>query len=129
MNNQIILFDGVCNVCNGFVQFVIRYDEKQIFRFASQQSDTGHQLLNKHDAPALDSIFLVDGDKVYSKATAILKIVQSFGGGWKLVKILEILPSSVANWVYDVFAENRYKWFGQKEECMIPTPEIRQRFI
>jgi predicted DCC family thiol-disulfide oxidoreductase YuxK len=130
MNHQVILFDGVCNVCNGFVQFVIRYDKKQYFKFASQQSEIGSAFLNKiYHTVASDSIVLIDGDKTYSKSMAVLKIIQSFGGIWKTAKIFEIIPRVISDFCYDVFAKYRYKLFGRKDECMIPTPEIRQRFI
>jgi predicted DCC family thiol-disulfide oxidoreductase YuxK len=130
MNHQVILFDGVCNVCNGFVQFVIRYDKKQYFKFASQQSEIGSAFLNKiYHNVASDSIVLIDGDKTYSKSMAVLKIIQSFGGIWKTAKIFEIIPRVISDFCYDVFAKYRYKLFGRKDECMIPTPEIRQRFI
>lgn len=128
--NPIILFDGECNFCDSSVQFIIKNDSKGIFHFASLQSDTGQELLKKHDVPSdIDSMILIEGDKVYYKSAAALRICRHLKGAWKLLYALLIVPRPIRNIVYDFIAKNRYKWFGKKESCMLPSPSVRARFI
>jgi len=129
--HKIILFDGVCNLCNSSVNFVIRKDKKDQFRFAALQSDIGKIYTSKFniDSTETDSILLIDDDKVYIKSTAALYITKSLSGGYPLLFGFIILPSIIRNWVYDVVARNRYKWYGKKETCMIPTPELKEKFL
>ncbi|MDE3740554.1 thiol-disulfide oxidoreductase DCC family protein [Maribacter polysaccharolyticus] len=132
MNKKIILFDGVCNLCNRTVQFVIRHDKKDEFRFATLQGDMGKQLVKERhiDTDTVDSIILIEpGVAYYTKSTAALKIGASFGGAWKLLNVLELIPSSISDIVYDFVASNRYKWYGKKDACMIPTPELKTKFL
>lgn len=132
IDKKIILFDGVCNLCNTSVNFVIQRDHKDIFRYASLQSDIGKQLIKKHqiDHLNLDSILLFDtNDKFYYKSSAALRIARHLSGGYPLLYGLLILPKFIRNWVYDIIAKNRYRWFGKKESCMIPSPELRALFI
>lgn len=132
MNKKIILFDGVCNLCNRTVQFVIKRDKKDEFRFATLQGKVGQQLIKERhiDTANTDSIILIEpGIAYYTKSTAALKIGTSFGGVWKLLSILELIPSSLSDIVYDFVARNRYKWYGKKEACMIPTPELKAKFL
>ena len=128
---KIILFDGVCNLCNASVNFVIGCDKKDIFRFAALQSDVGKKLvLNFNiDSAKTDSIMLIDGDQLYIKSTAALKISRSLSGIYPLLYGFIIIPSFIRNWVYDYIAENRYKWYGKKETCMIPTPALKDKFL
>ncbi len=131
-NKKIILFDGVCNLCNGAVQFIIKRDENDIFRFAALQSETGKKLITERniDTEAIDSIILIEPNiAFYTKSTAALKIADDFKGLWSLMSILLWLPESFRNIVYDFIARNRYAWYGKKEECMIPTPELKKKFI
>lgn len=131
LNKKTILFDGVCNLCNGSVVFIIKRDKKDLFRFAAIQSDEGQELIKKHkiDTLKVDSILLIDGERYFSKSTAALKIARYLSGGYPLLYGFMILPRFFRNWVYDIIARNRYKWFGKKESCMIPTPELKSKFL
>ncbi len=130
-NKKIILFDGVCNLCNGSVVFIIKRDKKDVFRFAAIQSEEGQELIQKYniDTSKIDSILLLDGENYYSKSTVALKIARHLKGGYPLLYVFMILPRFFRNWVYDIIARNRYKWFGKKESCMIPTPELKAKFL
>jgi predicted DCC family thiol-disulfide oxidoreductase YuxK len=130
-NKKIILFDGVCNLCNGSVVFIIKRDKKDVFRFAAIQSEEGQKLVKQYqiDTTKVDSILLLDGKNYYAKSTAALKIARHLKGGYPLLYGFMILPAFFRNWVYDIIARNRYKWFGKKESCMIPTPELKRKFI
>lgn len=129
--SKTILFDGVCNLCNGAVTFVINRDKKEIFQFATLQSEAGRALLSKFkiDRNELDSIILVDGDRFYSKSSAALYIAKHLSGAYPLFFGLIILPKFFRDWVYDIIAKNRYRWFGKREQCMLPTPELSKRFL
>ncbi|TKD65991.1 thiol-disulfide oxidoreductase DCC family protein [Flavobacterium sp. ASW18X] len=129
---KIILFDGVCNLCNGAVQFIIKRDKRSVFKFASLQSEIGKRLTKERgiDTELLDSIILIEpGIAYYSKSTAALQIMKSFGGIWNLTRLFTVLPEGFRDIVYDFIAKNRYKWFGKKDACMIPTPELQSRFL
>tara|TARA_A100000171_G_scaffold52026_1_gene68644 strand:+ start:7680 stop:8087 length:408 start_codon:yes stop_codon:yes gene_type:complete len=130
-NHKIILFDGVCNLCNTSVTFVIKRDKKDIFRFATLQEEPGSSLLQTHniDTSQTDSIILIDGKKAYTKATAALKIARHLGGAYPLLYGFMIVPKFIRNWVYDYVAKNRYTWYGKKDSCMIPTPALRSKFL
>lgn len=130
-NHKIILFDGVCNLCNASVNFVIQRDKKDVFRFAALQSEIGKKYISKFNINPneTDSIILIDGEKCYVKSTAALYISKSLSGGYPLLYGFIIIPTFIRNWVYDFVAKNRYKWYGKKENCMIPTPELKEKFI
>jgi len=131
-NKKIILFDGVCNLCNSAVQFVIKRDKNDEFRFATLQGEIGQQLINERniDTSKVDSIILIEpGIAYYTKSTAALKIGTTFGGAWKLLNVLKLIPRQLRDIVYDLVAKYRYRWFGQKEECMVPTPAIKAKFL
>lgn len=129
--NPILLFDGVCTLCNSLVGFVIRRDPKRMFRFASLQSDTGQRLLQQVKLPSsqLDTFVLIEGDRYYTKSTAALHLFKKLGWLWPLLYLLIIVPRPLRDMVYHWVARNRYKWFGKKDQCMIPTPEIQERFF
>ncbi|MEH7884211.1 thiol-disulfide oxidoreductase DCC family protein [Bacillus sp. JJ1609] len=128
--HPVILFDGVCNFCDASVQFILNRDPKGIFQFASLQSEAGQNLVKKHNVPAdVDSMILIEDDKVYYKSTAALRISRHLQGAWKWLYGFIIVPSPMRNIVYNLIAKNRYKWFGQKESCMLPPPNIRKRFL
>lgn len=133
MNNKqpILLFDGVCNLCNGFVQFVIKRDAKSKFKFASLQSKTGQQYSKTFNLPTSDftSFVFVENDKYYLKSSAALKVLSKLNGVWKLSLILFIFPKFLRDFVYDIIAKNRYKWFGKSESCLMPSPELQARFL
>lgn len=130
--NKIILFDGVCNLCNQSIQFVIERDKEDIFRFAALQSTVGKKLTGERgiDPSQVDSIVLIEpGVAYYTKSTAALKIARSLGGMWSLARLLEWIPEGLRNRVYDHVAKNRYRWYGKKEACMVPTPELMSKFL
>jgi len=131
-NKKIILFDGVCNLCNSSIQFVIKRDKKNNYKFAALQSDTAKILLNERgiDSSQIDSIILIDPNTAYYiKSTAALEIGKSFGGVWRLLSIFEWVPRPIRDWIYDLIAKNRYSWFGKQNDCMIPTPELKAKFL
>jgi len=131
-DKKIILFDGVCNLCNSSVQFVIKHDKKDIFRFAALQSEIGEKIL-KHiaiDPKNIDSIILYEpGVAYYYKSSAAIEIAKQLRGFWNLSTIFKIIPAFLRNPVYDYVAKNRYKWYGKQESCMIPTPELKAKFL
>jgi predicted DCC family thiol-disulfide oxidoreductase YuxK len=130
-DKPIILFDGVCNLCNRGVQFIIKKDKKKKFLFASLQGKTGQELLKKIELPSsvFNSFILIDEDKIYTRSTAALRIAKQLPGGWKFFYGFMIIPGFIRNAVYNWIARNRYKWFGERDECMIPTPELKERFL
>ena len=127
----IILFDGICNLCNGAVQTVIKHDPDGKFQFASLQSDEGQRLLQQYQLPVnnFTSFVLIQNGNVYTKSTGALKVAKQINGWWKLLSFFIILPKFIRDPVYNWIANNRYKWFGKKDECMIPTPELKARFL
>lgn len=129
---KVILFDGVCNLCNSAVNFIIKHDKKDVFRYASLQSEIGQKLISERgiDTTKIDSILLIDPSVAYyHKSTAALHIAKQLSGIYPLLSVFLVLPKFIRDWVYDVIAKNRYKWFGKKESCMIPTPELKALFI
>jgi predicted DCC family thiol-disulfide oxidoreductase YuxK len=131
MNHPIILFDGVCNLCSGTVQFIIAHDPNKLFRFASLQSDAGQALLAKHALPNKDfkTIIFIENGRIYTKSGAALHIARRLGGLWQLLYLFIIVPPFIRNIVYDYIARNRYRFWGEKEECWLPTPDLRSRFL
>ncbi|WP_035674525.1 thiol-disulfide oxidoreductase DCC family protein [Flavobacterium sp. 83] len=131
-DKRIILFDGVCNLCDSAVQFIIKQDKKDIFRFVALQSDLGQEII-KHigiDAKKIDSIILYEpGIAYYYKSEAALEIAKSLGGIFYCGTLFSIFPTSFNNYIYDYIAKNRYKWYGKKESCMIPTKELQAKFL
>ncbi len=129
--HPIILFDGVCNLCNGAVQYVIKHDPEKQFRFASLQSEAGQQLLEAKQLSTTDfaSFVLIENGELYSKSTAALKVAKRLSGAVKILGIFIVIPAIIRDAVYNLIARNRYKWFGKKEECMMPTPELQSRFL
>mgnify|MGYP003336171551 CR=1 FL=1 len=116
----LVVFDGVCNLCNAFVNFLIRHDKYDRLRFATLQSN---KIL------PTDSVALITDGKIYFRSTAVLKILKKFGGGWKLFYALMIIPNPVRDWVYDLVARSRYQWFGKKDSCMDPEEKVKAKFI
>ena len=125
--HPIVLFDGVCNLCNGAVQFIIARDKRQGFRFASLQSAFGQQY--QEQVGEVDSILLVEEGRVYQKSTAALRIARRLKGLWPMLYIFIIIPPFLRDFIYDIIARNRYRWFGKKESCWLPTPDLKARFI
>ena len=128
---NVLLFDGVCNLCNGAVQFVLKRDKKAVVRFASLQSDKGQALLKQFNLPTqdFDSFVYVRAGKAYTKSTAALYVARDIGGIWQGLYPLIYVPRFIRDAVYSLIARNRYKWFGKKESCMMPTPELKARFL
>ena len=131
-NKQIILFDGVCNLCNRWVQWVIKRDRHDTFRFAPIQGKIGSRLLRDHkiDPVETDSIVLIQPFSGYAtKSSAVLKIARTLGGIYKGLYIFQLVPGILRDKIYDWVARNRYKWYGKRDNCMIPTPELRAKFL
>jgi len=131
-SKKIVLFDGVCNLCNSAILTTIKYDKKNDFVYTALSSKIGKEILTKLqiDPVKTDSIILYDPNiKHYTKSSAALKIMTHFGGIWNLSYIFWIVPKTIRDSVYDFIAKNRYKWFGKKEQCMIPTPELKAKFL
>ena len=131
LHQPIILFDGVCNFCNGAVNFTIKRDKQKQIRFAALQSEAGRQLVRQYGLPADDmrSFLFIENSKVYNRSTAALKVCMYLKGLWPLCYGLIVIPAFIRNGIYDWIAKNRYKWFGEKQECMIPSPEVRAKFL
>ncbi|MBI9041394.1 thiol-disulfide oxidoreductase DCC family protein [Lutibacter sp.] len=135
MNNyegkSIIFFDGVCNLCNSSVNFIIKHDKKKHFLFASLQSDAAKEILLQYNSKKIifDSIILIEANKIYEKSTAALKIAKHLNNGYFLLYIFIVIPVFIRDYVYNYIAKNRYKWYGKKDSCMIPTKELKDRFI
>lgn len=131
MSQYVILFDGVCNLCNGFLQFIIKHDKKEKFTFAPLQSAFAKdKLATKNiNADDLQSVVFLAEDKIYTKSDAALQIAKHLGGIWILLAGLKILPQGLRNAVYDLVGKNRYKWFGKSATCMIPSIKLKNRFL
>lgn len=131
MNRKVILFDGVCNLCNSAIQFVIKHDKHQKFYFAFLQSDYGQKILETHSLQTnnLKTLIYQDGDKIYFKSEAVIRIGRDAGGWSKIAVIAYIIPLFLRNFMYDLLARNRYKIFGKRAECMIPDERIQKRFL
>jgi predicted DCC family thiol-disulfide oxidoreductase YuxK len=131
-SKQIVLFDGVCSFCNDSVRFIIKRDKKDLFRFASLQSRLGQELTKERgiDTRQIDSIILIQpGEAYYIKSDAALNIAKNLNALYPLLSVFLYLPNKLRDFFYDIIARNRYKWFGKKEECPIPTPEERAKFL
>lgn len=132
-DKQLILFDGVCNLCNGSVLYVIKRDKDNKFLFAPLQGEIGQELINAFniDTEQTDSIILYDPEmrRIYHKSSAALRVAKSLNFPTNLLSVFFVIPTFIRNWVYDFIARNRYKWFGRKDSCMIPTPELQAKFI
>ena len=129
--HPVILFDGVCNLCSSSVQFIIRNDPKGYFKFAALQSPEGQKILSAHgkNQEALYSVMLAHGSTLFDKSRAALEIARKLRGAWPLFFVFIIIPPFIRNVVYDWISRNRYKWFGTRNECMMPTPELKARFL
>lgn len=129
-DTPVILFDGVCNLCNGAVNFIIRRDVKKKFRFAALQSEAGKKMHSIFlTGNSIESIVLISGAQVYYKSAAALQIARLLPLPWRLLYGFIIVPAFIRNAVYNFIARNRYKWFGKKERCMLPTREVLSRFL
>ena len=131
MEQDILLFDGVCNLCNSSVNFIIDHDPKENFKFAALQSKFGQQKLSElgYNQEDFDSLVLLSGDKVYKKSSAALRIAKKLSGLYPLLYVFIIIPPFIRHGAYDIIAKNRYKWWGKRDSCRMPTPELRARFV
>lgn len=129
--HPVILFDGVCNFCNSAINFVLKQDKKDIFRFAPLQSEAGQKLLQQYSLSTkdFDSFVLIDNGKVHKKSAASLRVMTKLPWYWKEAQLFRIIPTIFRDAIYDFIAQNRYKWFGRKDQCMIPTQEMKSRFL
>jgi len=129
--NALILFDGHCNLCNQSVQFILKHESHPQLRFASLQSETGKSILKKHKLPEnyTDSVLFLQGEKLYSKSAAALKICAHLKFPWSLVRVFYIVPNFLRDWIYGWIAKNRLRWFGTTESCWVMTPEYKARFM
>jgi len=129
--HYIVLFDGVCNLCNRSVQFIVKRDKHKKFLFGSLQGEAGQSLLKKFSLPAagFNSFVLIEGEKVYTRSTAALRVVKHLGRGWQLLYALIIIPPFIRNGIYRWIAANRYKWFGKRDTCRVPLPEEKAQFL
>lgn len=127
----VVLFDGECNFCDASVNFILDHNSRKDLYFASLQSDYGQQILKKFHLPAktFSTLLFVEEGKYYTRSTAALKIASRLDGVWKLLVIFRIIPQFIRDFAYNILARNRYKWFGKKDHCRLPTPEIRSRFL
>lgn len=127
----IILFDGVCQFCNASVNFVLRRDHHDRFRFSPLQSAAGEQLLSAHglDKGETDSFVLIEGNKAYTRSSAVLRVAGRLGFPWKLLRVFLIVPAFIRDAVYNWIARNRYRWFGKKDQCMVPDEKVRRKFL
>jgi predicted DCC family thiol-disulfide oxidoreductase YuxK len=130
-DQPVLLFDGVCNLCNAAVQFVIKRDPRSRFRFAALQSEVAQTMLRSivSVAPRTDSMILIEGDRAYTRSTAALAISRRLRFPWPLLSVFWIIPRPIRDWMYDIIARNRYRWFGRRDECSLPTPELQARFL
>ena len=129
---RLVIFDGVCNLCNASVQYIIKHDKKDRFRFAAIQSEFGQEIItNQHiDTVKTDSIILYSEiSGIHYKSSAALRIASQLGFPRNVMAVFLIVPPFIRNWVYDYIAKNRYKWYGKREECMVPTEELQEKFI
>lgn len=130
-DHPIVLVDGVCHFCQGATKFIIQRDPKGIFHFASIQSEVGQKLLKKGGIPTetMDTFILIENGKYYTRSTGALRIARQLRFAWPLLYAFIIVPRFLRNAVYNYVARNRYRWFGKSDQCMLPTPEIRERFV
>ncbi|KAA3635613.1 MAG: DUF393 domain-containing protein [Calditrichaeota bacterium] len=131
MNNKIIIFDGVCNLCTSLVHFIIKRDKDKIFLLAPSQSDAGRKLIEKHRIifDVQETMVLIDGESVYSKSTAVFLVLKDLHTFWKILYPFVLLPIGVNDFFYMLIAKSRYSIFGKKDRCMVPTEDIRSRFL
>ncbi|MEQ8909059.1 MAG: thiol-disulfide oxidoreductase DCC family protein [Vicingaceae bacterium] len=134
-NKKLILFDGVCNLCNGAVNFIIDRDPNKVFLFAPLQAEESKEILNtnpkasSHDLNEMNSILLIENEKIYQKSTAALRIAKSLSGLWPILYSFIIIPRFLRDPIYAFIAQNRYRWFGKKESCRLPTDDLKSRFL
>jgi len=130
-SKYIVLFDGVCSLCNGAVQFCLKRDQKKQFLFGSLQGKTGQEYLSKYHLATdqYHSFMLIEGNVLYTRSTAVLRTLKHLGGGWHLLYVFIYIPQPIRDGLYKLIAANRYRWFGKKDQCRIPSPEEKEQFL
>ena len=130
-DETVVLFDGVCNLCNGLVSFLIPRDPDGRLRFAALQSDAGQELLTRHGLPTdgFDSFVLVEGEQLYTKSDAAIRVAELLGWPYRAARVGRLVPRGLRDSIYDIVADNRYDWFGRKDQCMIPDEDVSDRFL
>lgn len=130
-DQHIILFDGICNLCNSAVKFVLKRDKNSVFKFASLQSDVAKKLLSKTHVSNMDAgtFVLIENGKTYIRSTAALKVCKHLSGLWPFMTLFMVVPKFIRDWVYNLISKNRYRWFGKQDACMIPSPEVKDKFL
>ncbi|HTF02691.1 MAG TPA: DCC1-like thiol-disulfide oxidoreductase family protein [Bacteroidia bacterium] len=130
-NKGLVLFDGVCQFCNSSVNFMIRKDNTDYFRFLPLQSELGQKIIKQFnlDPENLQTVILLENKRIYTRSTAALRIAKKLKGGWKLFYGFVIIPAFIRDAVYNVVARNRYKWWGKRDSCMVPTPDVKKKFL
>ncbi len=128
--HSVIFFDGVCNLCNASVQFAIEHDKKDVFRFTALQGDYAKNILTKFNLNPenMNSIILMEDDKLYNKSSAALRIAKRLNGIFPILYVFIVVPKFIRDWFYDIIAKNRYKWWGKQESCWVPSPELKSKF-
>ena len=126
---MIVFFDGVCNLCQGSVRYLIKHDKKGVLKFASLQGNYAKDFVNETKIQSMQSILFFDGKILYKKSTAVLKLSSLLGGWYQLLLLGYILPRFVRDWLYNIVAKNRYRWFGKKDQCMLPSKGFENRFL
>lgn len=126
---MIVFFDGVCNLCQGSVRYLIKHDKKGVLKFASLQGNYAKDFVNETKIQSMQSILFFDGKILYKKSTAVLKLSRLLGGWHQLLLLGYILPRFVRDWLYNIVAKNRYRWFGKKDQCMLPSKGFKNRFL
>lgn len=131
MQQKVVLFDGVCNLCSSSVQFILKRDKKNQFLFGSLQGQYGQATLQKYHLPPdeFNSFMLIENDQLYTRSTGALRMLKHLGGAWSLLYAFIIVPRFIRDAVYNWIARNRYRWFGKKNECWLPRPEWKARFL
>lgn len=129
--DNLVLFDGVCNLCTASVQFIIRHDRKAIFRFASLQSEIGKTICRSQglDPTEVQTFLVISRGKALVRSDAAIEVAVGFGGAWRLLRVFRLVPRVARDWIYSTIARNRYRWFGRTDACMIPSPEVKDRFL
>jgi predicted DCC family thiol-disulfide oxidoreductase YuxK len=128
---KIVLFDGLCNLCSRSVQFILKHDNKDQFLFASLQGKAGMEYLQKFNLPAdtFNSFLLIDQQKLYTRSSAVLHMLKHLGNGWELLYVFILVPKFIRDGIYNIVAKNRYKWFGKKDTCWIPSAKVKAKFL
>jgi predicted DCC family thiol-disulfide oxidoreductase YuxK len=126
---MIVFFDGVCNLCQGSVRYLIKHDKKEVLKFASLQGNYAKDFVNETEIQSMQSILFFDGKMLYKKSTAVLKLSRLLGGWYQLLLLGYILPRFFRDWLYNIVAKNRYRWFGKKDQCMLPSKGFENRFL